>query len=211
MKYLALALFPVVLAASPAAAAITTYEDFSGAAFAAAAGPTTLFHFNGAPGGSFDGSSYDGSSYDVGPFTLTGDATNGFGGMEVIAGHVDANVCGAATCGASFGYTIDFAAPITAFAATFFGAATNSSLTFTVDGISFAGPIYNYSFFGFVSDTAFSRITISGENELHQFDDVRFASAAAVPEPATWAMLIGGIGVTGGVLRRRAGRRMVAA
>lgn len=206
MKYLALALSPVILAASPAAAAITTYEDFSGAAFAAAAGPTTVFDFNGTPDGSFDG-----TSYDVGPFTLTGDATNGFGGMEVIAGHVDANVCGAATCGASFGYTIDFAAPITAFAATFFGAATNSSLTFTVDGNSFAGPIYNYSFFGFVSDTAFSRITISGENELHQFDDVRFASAAAVPEPATWAMLLGGIGVTGGVLRRRAGGRIVSA
>ena len=194
------------LAASPASAEVTTYEDFSGAAFAAAAGPTTLFDFNTTPDGSFDS-----ASYDVGPFILTGGDTAGFGGMQVIGGHVDANVCGTATCGTTFGYSIDFAAPITAFAATFFGAATNSSLTFTVDGASFAGPIYNYSFFGFVSDTPFSRITISGENELHQFDDVRFASAAAVPEPATWAMLIGGIGVTGGMLRRRTGGRMMAA
>lgn len=193
-------------AAAPAAAAITTYEDFSGAAFAAAAGPTTLFDFSSTSDGSFDG-----TSYDVGPFTLTGDDTVGFGGMQVVADHVDANVCGGATCGATFGYSIDFAAPVSAFAATFFGAATNSTLTFTVDGVSFAGPVHNYSVFGFVSDTPFSRITVSGENELHQFDDVRFAIAAAVPEPATWAMLIGGIGATGALARRRPARRAIAA
>lgn len=193
-----LSLSTALAAASPAAAAITTYEDFSGAAFAAAAGPTTSFDFNGTADGSFDG-----ASYDVGPFTLTGDATAGFGGMQVVGGHVDGNVCGAATCGSAFGYAIDFAEPVTAFAATFFGANTNSGLTFTVDGVSFAGPVFNYSFWGFVSDTAFSRIIVSGENELHQFDDVRFAAAAAVPEPATWAMMIGGVALAGGSLRRR--------
>jgi hypothetical protein len=37
------------------------------------------------------------------------------------------------------------------------------------------------------------------------------ALTAAVPEPATWAMLMGGFGVVGGVLRRRRGAAVVAA
>ena len=34
-------------------------------------------------------------------------------------------------------------------------------------------------------------------------DNVAVAAAAVVPEPATWAMMIGGIGAAGGALRRR--------
>lgn len=33
--------------------------------------------------------------------------------------------------------------------------------------------------------------------------EVRFETAAAVPEPATWAMMIGGFGLVGGAMRRR--------
>jgi len=35
-------------------------------------------------------------------------------------------------------------------------------------------------------------------------------SAAAVPEPATWAMMIGGLGLVGGAMRRRAKHQQLA-
>lgn len=38
------------------------------------------------------------------------------------------------------------------------------------------------------------------------FGNISFASAAAVPEPATWGLMIGGAGMSGGALRRRSAR-----
>jgi len=43
-----------------------------------------------------------------------------------------------------------------------------------------------------------------------QFDNVVLADAAAVPEPASWALMIGGFGMVGGAMRRRSGRRVLA-
>ncbi|MGL4542836.1 MAG: PEPxxWA-CTERM sorting domain-containing protein, partial [Polymorphobacter sp.] len=43
-----------------------------------------------------------------------------------------------------------------------------------------------------------------GSAELGSFEQNSFAQAnAAVPEPASWAMLIGGFALVGGTLRRR--------
>lgn len=198
-----LAALCAVAAAAPATAAVTTYSDLG--SFTAAAGPTTLFDFNATPNGSFGG-----TSYDVGPFTLTGDSTGGFSDLEVIAGQVNGNVC--SSCNPAFGYSIAFEAPITAFGALYRNAFGGSGLTFTVDGVSFSGPTQNDGFFGFTSDTAFSTILVSGGNEVHNFDDVRFgvAAAGAVPEPATWAMMVGGFGLLGGALRRRAAQPVLA-
>jgi hypothetical protein len=44
-------------------------------------------------------------------------------------------------------------------------------------------------------------------------DEIRFfiGTTSAVPEPATWAMMIGGIGMVGGAMRRRRGARTGAA
>lgn len=63
-------------------------------------------------------------------------------------------------------------------------------------------------FIGLSSVTAFDRITISyGTASLYAFiDDFRLgtpAAAGAVPEPATWAMMLLGFGAIGGSLRRR--------
>lgn len=48
----------------------------------------------------------------------------------------------------------------------------------------------------------------TGELVSAQFNVTSFASsgAAAVPEPASWALMIGGFGIAGGALRRRAAR-----
>lgn len=45
-------------------------------------------------------------------------------------------------------------------------------------------------------------------NNSDNFGDIRF-DITAVPEPATWSMMIVGVGAAGGMLRRR--RRLVAA
>lgn len=196
MKTLSLAAAALAaLFATSASAAITTYADLG--AFNAAAGPTALFDFNATPNGSFDG-----ASYDVGPFTLIGDSTDSFSDMQVSGQQVSANVCGVGVCGTPFGYTFTFDAPITAFGAFFSNALGASGLTFTVGGDVFAGPAANSGFFGFTSTAAFTTIAVSGANEVHNFDDVRFGGAA-VPEPSTWALLIGGFGLAGSALRRR--------
>lgn len=43
-----------------------------------------------------------------------------------------------------------------------------------------------------------------GATALQQFSSANFATAGAVPEPATWAMMIVGVGAVGSMMRRRA-------
>lgn len=67
-------------------------------------------------------------------------------------------------------------------------------------------------FWGFVSDTAFTSVRfVKGAQdgkklvEGYNLDNARYGmfAAVAVPEPATWAMMILGIGMIGGVMRRQ--------
>lgn len=68
------------------------------------------------------------------------------------------------------------------------------------------------NFWGFVSDTAFDSVrfvkgTQNGKKlvEGYNLDNARYGmfAAVAVPEPATWTMMILGIGMIGGVMRRQ--------
>ena len=59
---------------------------------------------------------------------------------------------------------------------------TNGFVTFTSDGARFA------------------RFTLGSSQNAFELDNI---AIAAVPEPATWAMMIGGMGLVGGTLRRR--------
>jgi hypothetical protein len=52
--------------------------------------------------------------------------------------------------------------------------------------------------------------TIYENDYASGLSEVRF-NGAAVPEPATWAMMIGGFGLVGGAMRRRPARRAVLA
>ena len=55
-----------------------------------------------------------------------------------------------------------------------------------------------------IASVAFTRIENPRGLALAPIDDVTFTlNAAAVPEPAAWAMMIGGFGLVGGALRRR--------
>lgn len=62
-------------------------------------------------------------------------------------------------------------------------------------------------FIGLSSTTAFNRVTIdySGASLYNFIDDFRLGSAAtgAVPEPATWALMLAGFGGIGYAMRRR--------
>lgn len=54
-----------------------------------------------------------------------------------------------------------------------------------------------------LNSVTFGQLTGS---EYLAFDNVRYDLSAAVPEPAAWALMIGGFGLVGGALRRRASR-----
>lgn len=72
--------------------------------------------------------------------------------------------------------------------------------TITVDPAA-AERFATFTFGQFVN---LSSLTITGSTAFPEFAiDNLVVSAAAVPEPASWAMLIVGVGAMGGVLRRR--------
>lgn len=58
-----------------------------------------------------------------------------------------------------------------------------------------------FAFVNFSSSTPITRIEFIQSGGGFEFDNVTLA--AAVPEPATWAMMIGGFGLVGGAMRRR--------
>ncbi len=57
----------------------------------------------------------------------------------------------------------------------------------------------NFGFSSYVNEVVFS----SSQNSF-EFDDI---SVSAAPEPATWALMLGGVGILGGMLRVVAARR----
>lgn len=72
---------------------------------------------------------------------------------------------------------------------------------FSAAGVTFGGTARSVSFsFGRFTDVVFDDVTLGSA--------VPGPQVGAVPEPASWAMLILGFGVLGGVLRRRSGSRV---
>lgn len=98
-------------------------------------------------------------------------------------------------------------------AKTFIGDGRPVSLTLTAMGVNglitdtifleadLAQTFSNFSFENFVN---ISSLTITGSQEFPEFaiDNV-VLSRAEVPEPASWAMLVAGLGIVGAVRRRR--------
>lgn len=71
-----------------------------------------------------------------------------------------------------------------------------------VDAPGSAPNVFTVSGLGFVGDTF--TVTAVRNNAWVFLSEVSFASkSGAVPEPATWALMIGGFGMTGAAMRRR--------
>lgn len=197
--------------AAPAAAAVTTYA--SETAFNGAVGATSLETFNSVVGEP----SFQTAPVVVGDLTLTGY------GQQFNRNYIDQpphqysmfNIDGTTNVNAvtltNSGFTITFASAIRAFGATFAGLQNDALRTnIIVDGETIAPPILAgevISFFGFTSTNAFTQVTFVGASGLSDgfgMDNVRYELAGGVPEPATWALMIGGFGLAGASLRRRA-------
>jgi hypothetical protein len=221
-KFFATATAVVALSAgfSAAEAAVTTYSD--AAAFnAATTGATTATFGTGA------GSAYVGASPVTGPgYSITANDLYLFNNNPSYTSYYynwgTGNVLTFKQNGV---ITINFTAPVTAFSinlSTFNddnNPATPAGAPSTVYGFDVTvgtgqgsyvvstKALPTMAFFGATSTTAFTSITLTGGNNFTNFDNLTLATAVggAVPEPATWAMMIGGFGLVGGAMRRRAG------
>ncbi len=84
---------------------------------------------------------------------------------------------------------------------------TAAGVTATGGGAMDSYDVSTLFFIGIVSDEAFSTATfgaLNGTTGVYNFDDLTTVNAiGAVPEPATWAMMIIGFGFAGMALRRR--------
>jgi hypothetical protein len=183
-------------AAAPALAA-TTYTDFG--AFSAAAGPLTANNLDGAPAG------LDWGDFSFGVAGATGTVTTAiYGTGNSAQGEGD---------DATFIFTFD--APVFAFGFDLFdlGTVGAGDLVITVDGVDYGlftnvtGANGNKRFGGVTDAAGMTNISIyaTRTGDVVELDNVLYRGAApdAVPEPATWAMMLMGFGGLGAVLRRR--------
>lgn len=209
---LAIALFATATGAS--AATITTYTDR--ASFAAAAGTTATETFNSY----VNDVSFGASSISVGPMTLSASLASGSANLIDVPPFTtnEANVDGTPSLnvltlnGTTPGtMTITFSSPITAFGADF--SQFNDEIPRTqivIDLVSTLSPpttTGQTSFFGFVSDTAFTTVTFVAAFDADAFgiDNVTYSTAttAPTPEPATLALLGAGLAGLGALRRKR--------
>jgi len=205
-------------ALAPATAPAATFVKYTDrAAFTAAAGTVKKETFNSIT------SDVDLSGgHDMGDFTMTNMRPNGPLGMSKIdavpfdAGYTGLNgstyvlssVYSLGTTYSSF-LVIEFDEAVTAFGANF-TSGSGSQVFLTVDGETLNGGAEEPGgFYGFVSDTPFTRLVLrarEGSGFTYTFDDMTY-STTAVPEPASWAMMIGGFAMVGGAMRKRADKR----
>lgn len=122
----------------------------------------------------------------------------------------DRTVLGSATT------TFTFAQPVVSFGGMFdlSPGGLGQGLRFFIDGVAVSSAVPLTSalqFYGVKSSVAFTSLRIESDSgccaETYRLDDARFGLATgAVPEPATWAMMIFGFGMIGSALRSRQGR-----
>lgn len=83
------------------------------------------------------------------------------------------------------------------------GGPSNFSYTFT-SGVDYTD--YQYSLISLPGLSATQlTFTATGLSNRANFDNIAFTTSGAVPEPATWGMLIMGMGLVGVTMRRRTG------
>lgn len=208
-------LLSVAAQAAPAAT-FAVYTDR--AAFLAATRNASVETFNSQPNREFRN-----GSVDVGAFTLVDFHNPNTPGSTRIA--TTSNVGGRTIDGTRFteilayefssflegNARLSFDAPVRAFGADFIANDPQDRVNLKVDGQSFVRSGSQNGFFGVVADAVFDTIVITlplGRNGYLGFDNVTYSgSVGAVPEPASWAMMIAGFVLAGSSARRRQPRR----
>ena len=183
----AAAMATTIVAAAPAHAVTTVYT--SEAAFRAAITGATDYAFP------FDGTASSMPSYTLGPVTFGGIVERFDDGVFGAGVPYLAGLFGALSVSST-------ASAVGLFLGSYYSEQTISygfgEATGTLD---LSGPP-DSTFIGFVSTTGTVAGTFNGRSEV---DTIRFVTgnAGAVPEPASWALMILGFGAVGGVMRRR--------
>lgn len=198
----ALAAAALACAAAPASAA-TTYTDF--AAFLAASGPLVDNTLDSGP--DING----GQSHDYGDFTLALEGSSSLQfAIEGASGKALVGFPGDSL------FTFTFDAPVTSFGLKVFDLGedrTPVDLVFKVDGVDHTllsgvanQPSGQMLFAGVVDAAGITSIAVFGAPatglDLYVLDDVVYA--AAIPEPASWALMLLGFGALGAAIRGRA-------
>lgn len=93
--------------------------------------------------------------------------------------------------------TITFFSGVTQIA-TFSGAAF-----LPASGSQTAATSNQYVNFLFTGGETYSSVVFGTQNLNFEFDNLSYGNVVAVPEPASWAMMIAGFGMVGGAMRRR--------
>jgi hypothetical protein len=170
---------------------------------APASAASFIYTISGNGSGSLNGVAFDDADYT---FTLTADGSSLY---QDVALQIHTSLTSAA-------FTIDNAGSGILLGQTQFGEYYNQAFfgmgPYGVDLLDFylphatditqaAGPltgtgIYALDYFNNIATSA-------GLLSLNESSDVTFSSSAAVPELATWGMMVGGFGVIGAAMRRR--------
>lgn len=205
----------VLIGATPSQAAMTTYNTRG--AFSAAAGKSTVQTFNQIVADT----PYSAAPLNVADqFTVGGTGLGAFPGDNIIdvpplsfaGADVDGTPQIAVLTDEFINLVITFTQPVRAFGADFAGFNNPSEQAPFRTGIEIGGTTFLPAldgvtqFWGVVSDTPFTTVSfISYDVDRFAIDNVVFATAetGAVPEPATWAIMIAGFGLAGATLRRR--------
>ena len=186
----------IFLAAGAAAIMTTT----------AAEAQTITYTFAGDFAGTIDGVDFSSAGVftgigDVATFSMPGPSK--FVNLSSLTATLNGQTLNAST-------TTQFFLNTNNFAGLFFGSAGNGGGSFAATGPGLVGydavsalPTTALTTYGVGPVTIF---TDRGTVQLSSFGNGTFtaALAGAVPEPATWAMMIAGFGMVGGSLRRRA-------
>ena len=195
--------------------ASTTVYNNSAAFNAAIAGHQHVEDFSSgtagqtiANGGSFNGATYTATGGASLSGTIITNQFNSFSGLSLGGNNSPAQFF--------FGgdsVTVTFAAPVYA-VGVFFNVKMNSGnfvLTAAGGTASSDSSVYDTSTFvfdGLVSDTNFTSATFfsadgGADTASYNIPEIITAAAGVVPEPATWAMMLMGLGGLGAMLRRR--------
>lgn len=201
-----------VLAFSAAGAASADTVFTNRAAFDAATSGQSTAGFNGvAAAGSFV--AYGAGPYVEGGMTFTSNSDMfvidpGFYGSSYAGGgfltsdYVQPNVV-TVSFAASNAFGFDFG-PLFDGLTQFTLAFSNGTNVFTQLAVGGIVGTNTLDFYGIVTDTAFTSVSITMNDApyYNALDNVTIG-VGAVPEPATWALMIGGFGLAGSALRRR--------